>query len=447
MDFVKLARTHQEEMLNDLFELIKIESTYDETTISTNAPFGQKIREALDAMLLKGKQDGFTTKDIDGYAGRISYGNGQTSVSLLGHLDVVPGLKEQFNPFIKEGFVVGRGSLDDKGPTLAAYYAMRILKDCGYQFKHRIDLIVGCDEENEMRCMEYYKQHEELPLKGLVPDADFPGVFAEKGILNVDLVLPNDSKILAMKAGTRPNVVIAQAVATLEPDVVCDNYDFYLRSHQVSGEQEANKLTLNGEAYHASQPYLGKNAGLLLLNYIATLTSDDSLLNVIKHLSNEFGLGFDLEYESAQMGPLTINVGLIHVDENEIRLTLDIRYPKELNAQEILKTIASKGDWALENILDSHPHYVNPNMEFVQSALAAYQKVTGDVQSDLKSIGGGTYARTFPNHIAFGLDFPTREKPAWVQGPHQDHEAVEIEALILATAIYCEALITLAEKI
>ena len=445
MDFIKLARNYKDEMISELITLMEIQSTLDEKTSSKDAPFGKSISEAMKFMLQKGQQNGFAIKDIDGYAARISLGHQESSVSLLGHLDVVPGHAEQFKPFIKDGFLVGRGALDDKGPTMAAFYAMKILKDLNVKFKHRIDLIVGGDEETHMRCMAYYKEHEDLPLMGYVPDAEFPGVFAEKGILNFDIVLENKTVIKNMNAGTRPNIVIEKAQAQLKHGIQNDSFEFYLRSNNLEGTFEETNLEMIGKAYHASIPYKGNNAGVHLINYIAAETNDDFLLKLAEALRNPFGLGLGVDYESAQMEQLTMNVGIISIDENEIRITLDIRYPNELTAQDIIEKIESKLNSKLQNISDSEPHYIDPASSLVTTALNAYQKVTNDFDSKVTLMGGGTYARTLPNHIAFGADFPRRYKPDWVGGPHEKNEAVEIESLVLATAIYAEALVSIAE--
>lgn len=445
MDFIKYAQKYRQDMVDDLISLIKIKSLLDESSVTKEAPFGKGINDALLWFLNKAEMDGFNVKNVDGYAGRISLGHQNESISLLGHLDVVPAKEEQFNPQIKEGFIVARGAIDDKGPSIAAYYAMKILKDLGYTFKHRIDLILGTDEETDMRCMQYYKEHEQLPLMGLVPDAEFPGIYAEKGILNVDLVFKNNTLIKSLTAGTRPNIVIDYATAMLKENISSEEFNFYLRSNPVSGKITGKCIEMNGKAFHASIPYKGINAGIHLLNFIAASSQNDYLKSIVELVSNPFGLGLGIECESAQMEQLTMNVGLIHIDEKEIRLTLDIRYPNETNLDEINSKISKNSSTSIENISDSTPHYIDPSSELVQTALEAYQKVTHDYDSKVRIMGGGTYARTLPNHIAFGLDFVNRKKPSWVQGPHEENEAVEIEALILASAIYCEALIKLAE--
>lgn len=162
MKYLKLIRNKEDQLIEDLIQLLKIPSMYDEKTISKSAPFGQPIRDALDWMLNKAQQDGFKIEDVDGYAGVISYGEGSESISMLGHLDVVPsGLgwnSDPFEPVISDGFLFARGAGDDKGPTIAAYHALKLIKELNIPLKRQIKLIVGTDEERGMSCMDYFKR-------------------------------------------------------------------------------------------------------------------------------------------------------------------------------------------------------------------------------------------------------------------------------------------------
>lgn len=450
MDFLEIVKQRQDELVNDLFDLIKIDSLLDEDNKTEGAPFGPKVREALDYVLNKGQADGFKTKDLEGYAGIISLGEQDDCISVLGHLDVVPASGEWFSgpfePIIKDGYIVGRGSGDDKGPTVAAYHALKILKDLGYTFKHRIDLILGCDEETGMRCMDYYKTKEKLPLKGIVPDADFPVIFAEKGILQFDLVFKNTTQIVSMKAGSRPNIVIDHAVVTLNEPINEELFGFYKTSQNLDGKGAGNSFELFGKAFHASLPHYGNNAAMHALSFVSAQTNDSLLAQITKGLRNTFGSGVSIAQDAQSMGALTMSLGVVDIDEENIRLTLDIRYPRETNAEFILDQIQSTFKEAvLENVHDSEPLYNDPQSDLVKACISAYQKVSGDYDTPAKTMGGGTYARTLPNHVAFGSDFPKEVKPEWVGGPHEINEAISVDALVKACAIYCETLVELAQ--
>ena len=56
---------------------------------------------------------------------------------------------------------------------------MKVIKDIG-KINKRVRLILGLNEEKSWKCINYYKEHEEIPSLGFSPDADFPCIYAEK---------------------------------------------------------------------------------------------------------------------------------------------------------------------------------------------------------------------------------------------------------------------------
>lgn len=186
-DWASIIDDYKTDLLTDLEGLLCIPSVKDTASVSTKAPFGKGIQEALDYMLALGERDGFTVKNLDYYAGHLEIGQGESLLGILSHLDVVPVNPSQwetapFTPVIKEGRLYARGALDDKGPTLMAYYAIKILKELGYTFNRRIRLILGTDEENDWQGVKHYFKHEEMPDFGIVPDGIFPMIYSEKGL-------------------------------------------------------------------------------------------------------------------------------------------------------------------------------------------------------------------------------------------------------------------------
>ena len=179
MNWKERTAVYENDLIKDLQRLLAVESVKMEAR--PNAPFGLKCREALDEMLAMAKRDGFAIQDIDGYAGVITYGEGEESVGVLGHLDIVPiGDGWSLDPYgseLVDGVLFGRGALDDKGPGMAAYYALKAIKDAGIKLKRKVMLIYGCDEESGMACMKYYREHGEIPTMGVVPDSNFPMIY------------------------------------------------------------------------------------------------------------------------------------------------------------------------------------------------------------------------------------------------------------------------------
>ena len=230
IDFKQEVLNHKEDLLKDLFELLSVRSILG-TDITEETPFGSGPREALDLILSFGKRDGYKTKLVENKAGHIEVGQGEELFGILGHVDVVPVVEADwtshpFKPEIRDGKIFARGSLDDKGPTMAAYYAVKLLDKLGVKWNKRVRVIVGSDEETGFRCVEAYFKHEEQPASGFTPDAMFPLVYAEKARATFDhklkFVLEDGNynyKLVKFNGGQVLNMVIASAKAELVGEV------------------------------------------------------------------------------------------------------------------------------------------------------------------------------------------------------------------------------------
>ena len=188
MEFLKYARDNEKQFLKDLEELLKIDTVLVEQPEVKEAPFGYNLVKALDYMLKLGEKEGFITKNIDNVAGHIEYGEGEEIIGVLSHLDVVPtgeGWKyPPFEPVVEDGKIYARGALDDKGACIAALYALKALKENGVKLNKKVRLIYGTDEETGSRGIARYLQVEKMPDLGFSPDADYPIIYGEKGILS-----------------------------------------------------------------------------------------------------------------------------------------------------------------------------------------------------------------------------------------------------------------------
>ena len=239
MNFLDYVKNYEEIALTNLQKLLQIDSVLDESTISVGAPFGKGIRDALEFFLKLAESDGFKTFNDEGYAGIIEYGEGE-EVAVLCHLDVVPtGNNWKYPPFsaaIEDGKVYARGAMDDKGPTVAAYYALKMLKDLNVKLNKKIKIILGTDEETGWRGISHYKEKYGLPEIGFAPDADFPLIYGEKGIIHT--VVENsdtDEDIVYVKGGERFNVVIDYCEAATIADHF-DDFNKYLEENNLTGE-------------------------------------------------------------------------------------------------------------------------------------------------------------------------------------------------------------------
>ena len=457
----------KDQLIADLQGLLKIESVLDEQNGTEDAPLGIEVKKALDYLLKLGEKDGFNAKNVGNLAGHLEMGKGEGLLGILCHVDVVPeGDGWSFDPFggeIKEGRIYARGAIDDKGPTMAAYYAMKIVKDLGLPLEKRVRMIIGTDEESEWRCVERYFQEEEMPDIGFAPDADFPIINAEKGIADFDLVqrLDNLEKktasitLLSFTAGRRYNMVPDFAKAVLDVQMehteLMQHFNDFINSQELMGRYYMESgymiLEIEGLSAHGMEPDKGKNAGLLLANFLSTVDLDQSgraFASAAVHFffGDSRGRAFGVQYSDDITGDLTINVGVMSYNEQDGgRFGLNLRYPVTFNMEDGLQTLteaANKSGFSITNFTNSLPHHVPEDNELIQTLKTVYEQQTHS-EAKLLSIGGGTYARSLKSGVAFGALFPGRPDVA-----HQKDEYMELDDLLKATAIYAQAIYELA---
>ena len=457
IDFKQEVLNHKEDLLKDLFELLSVRSILG-TDITEETPFGSGPREALDLILSFGKRDGYKTKLVENKAGHIEVGQGEELFGILGHVDVIPVVEADwtshpFKPEIRDGKIFARGSLDDKGPTMAAYYAVKLLDKLGVKWNKRVRVIVGSDEETGFRCVEAYFKHEEQPASGFTPDAMFPLVYAEKARATFDHKLKfvdedgqYNYKLVKFNGGQVLNMVVASAKAELEGEAsdIKEKFENFLAQEKLEGEVEVGntiKLTLKGKAAHGSTPQYGINGATKLAEFLSTLGLDNNGKNfvdyIVEKLANDpFGEKLEINYSDDEMGEATYNYGILEYDlERKIGLvSTDCRHPKKFDLVDRLNGI-KVDNIDIEVTSTKEAHYVPKDDELVTTLMDVYRKHTGDTKNDAFVLGGGTYARCLKKGVAFGLLFPGKEDTM-----HQANEYLEVEDLLLATAIYAEGI-------
>lgn len=461
MDWLQLAQERKEELIQELQQLIQIESVKDENNFSDIMPFGAGPKAALEFMLQKGIEQGMITKNVDHMAGHIEMGQGEELVGVLCHVDVVPAgdaASWTYPPFegqVADGKLFGRGAIDDKGPTMAAWLAMKLIHDAKIPLKKRVRMIIGTDEESGFQCVTRYFEKEEMPTIGFAPDADFPLINAEKGIAHLTFSSKEkqsgDEQLLSFYAGNRTNMVPDEATAILKYAEESTNENFlkYLKENGVEGTFIKNDngiiIVVKGKSAHAMEPEKGRNAAVYLAkflqNVVKTKQSKAFVDFIVRVFEDHFGAALDFQFEDAMSGPTTLNPGIISFDERgasiEVSMRYSVTYPFEekiTKAQALLQNEA----FTLDVVSNSIPHYVSEEDELVQTLLQVYRKYSNDYSKPL-STGGGTYARVMEKGVAFGMLFPGEQDVA-----HQADEFVDIENLIKAAAIYAEAIVNLA---
>ncbi|MDS5549023.1 ArcT [Streptococcus pneumoniae] len=442
---MKIDITNQvkDEFLISLKTLISYPSVLNEGENGT--PFGQAIQDVLEKTLEICRDIGFTTYlDPKGYYGYAEIGQGAELLAILCHLDVVPSGDEadwQTPPFeatIKDGWVFGRGVQDDKGPSLAALYAVKSLLDQGIQLKKRLRFIFGTDEETLWRCMARYNTIEEQASMGFAPDSSFPLTYAEKGLLQVKLHGPGSDQ-LELEVGGTFNVV---------PDKA--NYQGPLYEQVCNGLKEAGydyqtteqTVTVLGVPKHAKDASQGINAVIRLATILAPL-QEHPALSFLATQAGQDGTGRQIfgDITDEPSGHLSFNVAGLMINHERSEIRIDIRTPVLADKEELVELLtrcAQNYQLRYEEFDYLAPLYVAKDSKLVSTLMQIYQEKTGD-NSPAISSGGATFARTMPNCVAFGALFPGAK-----QTEHQANECAVLEDLYRAMDIYAEAVYRLA---
>ncbi len=430
---------YENDYLSDLEGLIKIKSVLGEFNESKKYPFGKGIDDSLKYMLSLAKRDGFKYQNIDNYAGYIEYGSGEEELAILCHLDVVPAVgKWKYSAFeatVVDGVIYGRGVNDDKGPTMSAYYALKMLKDLKIVPNKRIRIILGTDEETGSRGIEYYLKHQKEPDLAFTPDATFPLVYAEKAIHSFDLLGEDQSEIISFKSGNRYNMVPDYAELELKDDKLKEEFLNYLHFYKYKGEVVGNVFKIHGQAAHALEPDVGENAIHFMRDFISG-HFPSHLIDVLELFDN-YGEKLKIVHQDDEMGAVTSNLAVCELKDGKFRIGINNRYPKGFNKlKQLIKTLNKYGTYKEVKFMETH--YMEKDSELVKSLESVYRKVTGDNKTPVQTTGGGTYARALKNAVAFGPAFPGRPDVA-----HQKDEHMLLEDLYLGTIIYLESLIKL----
>lgn len=407
--------------INNICESIRIDSSLARP--QAGMPFGKGAYDCLNHFLTLANELGFETKNHDNYIGEVIFGTG-ADFAILCHLDVVPaGTGWKVPPFagvVSDGKIWGRGATDDKGPAFAALYALKMLKDEGFAPHKTIKLIVGCNEECGWKCIEHYESVAKLPETGFSPDANFPVIYAEKGILQVRLHYPVTLGLFTyMKGGERANMVCDRC--GVRP-IAVDR----MRAKQLGLVFENGKFVYHGKSAHASTPGEGENA---ILPVLSLFRSDVSIARVIEDLfEDKHGLTKICD----ETGALTLSPNLVHFRKRLLAVTCDIRYPATMGVKQIMAAIDRLGV-KYEVLHHQAPIYNDKNSPLISTLRSVFEEYTGESCEPI-AIGGGTYARALKNGAAFGP-----EMKGDVPVAHQPNEFIAVDRVELMMNVYKEA--------
>ncbi|MFY9233000.1 MAG: Sapep family Mn(2+)-dependent dipeptidase [Fimbriimonadaceae bacterium] len=450
-------REHEQELLDDTVRMLRIPSI--ETEAQPGAPFGQANRHALDLALEIGDRWGMRTKDLEGHIGYAEFGEGEKLIISLGHLDVVPvghGWKhEPFGAEIDEGYIYARGAEDDKGPTMASFYAARAIMQCVPDLGCRIRQVFGCDEESGFECVKRYMQTEEAPTFGVAPDSGWPLYHAEKGIANLKVSLgiaPSELQILEIAGGQRPNIVIDACEATVRVadsarkhvDVkLSDSWDRNIEWSWVS--DGVLSIKAQGKAAHGSTPFNGDSAAIRLFRFLVEISplSTEGYYRELFESSHISGAGLGIHGRDDVSHDLTCNLGIVGKQSDRISLLYNIRYPTTWKG-DMLRALCEAylasldADWKLDSMDDSPSLYFPLEHPLVKTICEVVREETGEDKPP-GVMGGGTYARAIPNTVSIGTGWEGDGKA------HETDERLKVEHLFKMSRIYGHILYRLAK--
>jgi succinyl-diaminopimelate desuccinylase len=449
-------KNHESELLDHVQSIIRIPSVQGPAL--PGARFGEPVRDALNYVLELGNRWEMKTKDLDGYACYAEIGQGKNLVLCLSHVDVVPvGSGWNFDPFgaeIKDDYLYGRGTVDDKGPAIASFYAMRAIQECCPDLKARIRCVFGGNEESGFECVKHYVQTEELPTYGITPDGDWPLVYAEKGIAALYIDIPAESsafELISIEGGEAINVVMNSCRATvrvarsIRHEIEMNLGEAWDKNVSWNWDDNLLHIEAKGRGAHGSTPFLGDSAAIRLLRFLVEIApvQASKFYQDLFALSENTGAGLGILGSDEVSRDLTSNLGVIRSKDNTITFQFNIRYPVTWKGEQLVDRCNAHlaeacSSFKLSHFDDSPPMYIPKEHPLVKTICDVYTEETGENLKP-KVIGGGTYARAIPNTVSIGT--------GW-QGDRNVHsfdERIKVDHLFKLSRIYAHVLYRLAQ--
>ena len=456
MRFNELLEKSMPDLIRDLQGCIRIPSIYQAD--DSGYPYGKPVQECLEYTLKMAENLGLKVYNMDNQVGWAEYGEGEEMVAVLGHLDVVPEgdgwTTDPYGGEVRDGRIYGRGTMDDKGPTVTALYALKAIKDSGLPLKRRIRVIFGLNEETGSADMKYYATHGgEVPVMGFTPDGEYPVINGEKGLINetysCEFTQSGPLYLTSIVGGTAHNIVPHHAVADFRCEAPLADEIAAMSAEGVTVHRTADGFQVEAEGIsaHGGTPWEGINANGRLVLFLAKLPLEGKLGVAIRFLAEKIGMEHDgtslgIYLEDDLSGTLTNNFGVLNATESTMEVKLNYRYPVTKTYDDagpiVLKAFEEAG-FVLSGAVRKNRLYMPAESDLIQRLMKVYTDCTGDYESKPKSIGGGTYAKMLPNVVAFGPIFPGDEVRE-----HKPDEYMELSRLLDNGNIIAEAMYALA---
>lgn len=452
-----------ENVVADITELVSHPSVVDMGAAQPGAPFGPGVRTALDSALGIARRLGYRTDEDEGYLGWAEIpGEEARQVATIAHVDVVPaGSGWKADPFVvrrQDGYLLGRGTADDKGPAVLSLYAGAFLLHEGIKPRYTFRAFLGCDEEVGMTDVHHYLEHHEGPAFLFTPDASFPLGIGEKGLFDGAFVSGaiENGRILSWRAAEATNAIPGESTMELAVDAA----DLPAPSHDADRlafeavEPGVSRITATGKGGHASTPEGTINASSIVVAYLnehPELLAEDErpFMELLgKVYADTAGEAMGIACSDELFGPLTCIASVVEVRDGRIRQSIDSRVPTGPSSEDLeraLSSLAAAYGATFEVGLTKVPFKVEPDDPAVQALLSTYREVSGHASAEPFAMGGGTYARNFARAVSFGPAEPLEELPDWVGSEHGAEEGVCEASMRRALKIYIISLLRLME--
>lgn len=455
---------HQHEIIQDIQAFCRIRSVSRRDLGVARAPFGPEMREMLDYALMRAASYGFDTVNHEGYCGSVRMGGGKAAIGIFGHLDVVPEgdswLYPPFDATHAGDFLIGRGVADNKGACVMGLSLMRMFRELHIELKHSLQLVLGCSEETGMADIRYFAKTQPLPEVSLVPDMVFPVNYAQKGMLRGELTIRKcDGNLLSISGGEVSNMVPPRAQASLsvphDQAVAAFGRAGLKLGFEFEQTLEGVLIRATGSAAHAATPEQGASAihmlsGALVRTGLVEGTSLAAMQAIAELSGDMYGERTGIACQDDETGRTTLVVGTVKTREHTLTLSVDARLSIAADLEQVeaaLTAYCKQAGFSVEQLAIDKPFYISKHDPRVEALMGVYRELTGDVDAQPYTAGGGTYSRWIQNAITFGPGFSDMPRPDALPeghgGAHAPDECLHIPSAIRAMKIYAAAILEL----
>lgn len=450
---------HSDRLVSDVCKLIAVRSVREEAL--PGKPYGAGPAAALEAASAILESNGLKPENHENHVVTADLNDKEPALGILAHVDTVSEgggwTSDPLTAVVRDGMLFGRGAIDDKGPAVAAIYALSAVKSLAPELKKGCRLILGSAEETGHEDLMHYRKTHRLPPNVFTPDSNYPVVNLEKGRFvptfgaewQESRALP---RVVSVRGGAATNVVPNLAEALVEGfslayiQDLCNEFSAKL-GVKMSAESlyDVIKISAGGVAAHAMKPEEGVNAQTALIALLASLPLHESdgfrylkALNMLFPHGDTSGEALGVSMRDDISGALTLNFGVLSLDLTGFTANFDCRSPKcatEENLFNVASAALKNAGFTISDVKKIPCHHTPEDSAFVQTLLKTYEEYTGKKGACL-AFGGQTYVHDIDGGVAFG--------PA-MQGVdnrlHGADEFISIEELILSAKMYTQVII------